>query len=404
MGLVPFLVGVLIIYIGIWLLKLPLHLIAKRQEKESKTRSRWVAVLQLIISIVLSALLNIFQITSSIGGLIEPTILVNDGNDGASAVVTIEDGSRLPFTGIYYTVIPVSPEGNFDVPEQEAYERYNQPFRVTERCIIAAYCKVAGVYTNSIKVTYSPHVTGTPPDEPDNPQSPDDEDGGTAAGGSGSEQGSCKGTASGGDGSEDSGSGDAGIGNGYADGGDSGSPGATSTPPPIEEMVLDAPFYMEVGQGQYAGVCVYPDDTDPWSVSWWSSDPDVVTVDTEGYIYAVNPGIATLRVTSIANTDISCAQVIHVEPQSPPDDETDCDVDWVILLAVGDKYRPRDDNDDLITNWSAWSTENPKIVDFYRDEYIIGESEGTATISITVEGVEYRWQVIVSSCWDAFPN
>ncbi len=74
----------------------------------------------------------------------------------------------------------------------------------------------------------------------------------------------------------------------------------------IEELSLsDEELYLEVGEEYELEVEIYPDDADG-ELEWYSSDPDIADVDSDGYVTAYESGSATITVESDSGAWAEC--------------------------------------------------------------------------------------------------
>lgn len=82
----------------------------------------------------------------------------------------------------------------------------------------------------------------------------------------------------------------------------------------VESVTLDkTEGVLTVGNTVTVTATVTPDTATNASVTWFSSDEAIATVDSEGKITAVAPGTATITATSDSNPDASAAYVVTVQ-------------------------------------------------------------------------------------------
>ena len=82
----------------------------------------------------------------------------------------------------------------------------------------------------------------------------------------------------------------------------------------VEGITLDkTECVLTVGNTVTATATVTPDTATNASVTWFSSDEAIATVDSEGKITAVAPGTATITATSDSNPDASAAYAVTVQ-------------------------------------------------------------------------------------------
>ena len=135
--------------------------------------------------------------------------------------------------------------------------------------------------------------------------------------------------------------------------------------------------------------------TDDTTVFWISSDENVATVDKNGLVTAKGEGTATIyaRIGDITNSCVVNVTDIDAVAQRVELDRT------VETMALGDVetfvplYIPESLTDSLVIIWSS-SDEEVAIV---KDGVVTAISEGTAVITLNVQGVEKECVVTVLS-------
>jgi N-acetylmuramoyl-L-alanine amidase/uncharacterized protein YjdB len=81
---------------------------------------------------------------------------------------------------------------------------------------------------------------------------------------------------------------------------------------PVEEIETFFGVDMVVGEAFNLEVEIYPRNATERGVTWSSNRPDIVSVDSEGFIRALKEGVATITVTSAENPRISHECVVSV--------------------------------------------------------------------------------------------
>lgn len=100
-------------------------------------------------------------------------------------------------------------------------------------------------------------------------------------------------------------------------------------PTPVESVIMSGKVnYMDVDEQITLTATVAPENAMTKNVKWTSSDESILTVDYNGNVTALKPGIATIRVTSAADASIYDECTIEVREPEIPDTitaETDKD-------------------------------------------------------------------------------
>ena len=153
---------------------------------------------------------------------------------------------------------------------------------------------------------------------------------------------------------------------------------------------------IKVGSSTQLNAYVYPDDASNKSVSWSSSNTEIVTVNSSGVITAISKGTATITAsTSNGLTDSATVTVIAnttptnpTNPNPPTSDGTEVTgiklntnnisvtvggtvkVEYTVLPATA-------------TNKNVvWSVDNKDIITVYRDGRIVGKKAGVARATV----------------------
>ncbi len=134
---------------------------------------------------------------------------------------------------------------------------------------------------------------------------------------------------------------------------------------------------------------IQPSDATNQSVNWSSDDATIATVDVEGNIVGVSPGVTTIRATSVdggyeAQTMVTVlAQDIAVSSVSinPRDFEIGLDQQLQIFAEVQPSNAT---NQELV-----WSSDDPNVVTIDSEGNVLGVSPGVATIHVTTNDGGY---------------
>jgi uncharacterized protein YjdB len=126
---------------------------------------------------------------------------------------------------------------------------------------------------------------------------------------------------------------------------------------------------------------VEPANATDQSVIWSTDDPSIVTVDDEGNIVGVSPGVTIVRATTVdggyvASTTVTVLSVI-VTGVTIDTTEVDIDVDQSIQLTAS--VEPADATDPSV----IWSTDDASIVTVDNEGNILGVSPGVTTVRAT---------------------
>ncbi|WP_390487383.1 polysaccharide lyase family 8 super-sandwich domain-containing protein [Solibaculum mannosilyticum] len=112
-------------------------------------------------------------------------------------------------------------------------------------------------------------------------------------------------------------------------------------PTPVESVTMSGKVnYMDVDEQITLSATVAPDDAMTKNVKWTSSDESILTVDNNGNVTALKPGIATIRVTSAADANIYDECTIEVREPEVPDtitaetDKDTYDVNETITMTI----------------------------------------------------------------------
>ena len=131
---------------------------------------------------------------------------------------------------------------------------------------------------------------------------------------------------------------------------------------------------MNVGNTKQLSATIYPTNATNKSVSWSSSDSQVVSVSSSGKLTAKGPGVATVTVKTSNGKTKTCKVTVR-----------GIDITGDILFnypTVGDVYYLGAKAYPSDTSKFTWSTSNSKIVSISSSGKMTAKSAGTATITV----------------------
>lgn len=167
--------------------------------------------------------------------------------------------------------------------------------------------------------------------------------------------------------------------------------GSTSTTVTIEEDIVEptapelspATLNLEVGQSGQVSVT---NGVEIDSTSWASNNESVATVDSNGNVYAVGAGEASIMVRATDGTESNSVAVIVTEPQ-PVEPDAPAISPTSLSLYEGESGTLSITNG-VEVNWSSSDT-NIAVVD--ENGTVAAVSEGTATITATSKADESKF-------------
>lgn len=167
--------------------------------------------------------------------------------------------------------------------------------------------------------------------------------------------------------------------------------GSTSTTVTIEEDIVEptapelspATLNLEVGQSGQVSVT---NGVEIDSTSWASNNESVATVDSNGNVYAVGAGEASIMVRTTDGTESNSVAVIVTEPQ-PVEPDAPAISPTSLSLYEGESGTLSITNG-VEVNWSSSDT-NIAVVD--ENGTVAAVSEGTATITATSKADESKF-------------
>jgi uncharacterized protein YjdB len=147
---------------------------------------------------------------------------------------------------------------------------------------------------------------------------------------------------------------------------------------PVTSVDLVAPkSTIDVSETMTIVANVLPTNASEKSITWSSSNPNVLTVDTNGVVRGVSPGTADVKVTTQNGIEKTIRLTI-VQPVSSIDlsaSKTTINVDETATIFT--IIRPINASNTNLT----WSSSNPGIVSVSADGVVRGIATGTATVT-----------------------
>ena len=152
---------------------------------------------------------------------------------------------------------------------------------------------------------------------------------------------------------------------------------------PIESITLDATsLNLMVGDHDTLLVTITPDNTTAdKTIVWSSNDTSVVTVDQDGRVEAIGPGIATVTAKN-PDSQKSAFCVVIVEAVYVTDvklDKTSLEIVEGGSEKLNATVLPEDATDKLV----SWSSDNEKVATVDQEGYVTAVAAGTAKITVT---------------------
>ena len=151
---------------------------------------------------------------------------------------------------------------------------------------------------------------------------------------------------------------------------------------------------LDVGSEAVLAATVFPSNATNKSVLWYSHDMSVVTVDGNGVLHGINPGktVVTVSTADGKHTD-KC--MVTVNKAVVPVSSVTFPVSPV-TLEVGDQMTLGYEVSPADATWSSveWSSSDSSIA-FVKDGEVTGLAVGTATITVSLDGVKGSCEVRV---------
>lgn len=156
-------------------------------------------------------------------------------------------------------------------------------------------------------------------------------------------------------------------------------------PVPVAEIILsETEFTLAVGQSKTLTAKVLPEDATEKTVTWTSSDPDVVTVDQDGTLTALTLGSAVITAEA---DDISAACTITVTEPVLAEEILFEEEELTLLagetMALTVTILPEDTTDKTVT----WTSSDPEIAEVDPDGNLTAISVGSAVITAETAGL-----------------
>lgn len=144
----------------------------------------------------------------------------------------------------------------------------------------------------------------------------------------------------------------------------------------------DEDIILYIGQSGTVDCKVYPSDATNPSLSYSSSDGDVLSVYPSGKFVAEGVGTATITVSSIENDDIADKITVTVSEIAPEKIEidnipTELHVEEKHMLEV--EFTPKNTSDKSVT----WESSDKSVLSVSKSGSLTAKKEGTATITVT---------------------
>ena len=141
---------------------------------------------------------------------------------------------------------------------------------------------------------------------------------------------------------------------------------------------------IEYGTGKQLYAVVTPEDASNKNVTWYSSDPSVVSVDENGYITATGKGIAYIEAATedggySAICEIRSTKTVYAEGIHIPSNVKKISVGRSVQLRA--EFTPADTTNQKV----YWTSSNPDIAKVDSFGKVTALSEGTVTITATSE-------------------
>ena len=150
----------------------------------------------------------------------------------------------------------------------------------------------------------------------------------------------------------------------------------------VSEIKLDKyEITVDVGEGDISMVTMLPQTAPDKSEKWWSSNPDIATVDYEGWIVGKSPGECIVTVQSVDNPDVTAEIKVIVTDNSVQEIKLD---KYEVVLKVGMGDMP------LVTMLPAsapdkseiWKSSNTRIATVNFEGWIVGIAPGKCTVTV----------------------
>lgn len=142
---------------------------------------------------------------------------------------------------------------------------------------------------------------------------------------------------------------------------------------------------LEAGETQQLTPTFIPDDADDLTLDWSSADPAIVTVDADGLVSGVTPGITTVYATSVATGVQGSCEVTVIQHATDIQMETP----QITMTKLGETKQlsvtvlPENTTDKTV----KWSSSNPSICTVTASGKIVAMGYGDAVImAITNDG------------------
>ena len=151
----------------------------------------------------------------------------------------------------------------------------------------------------------------------------------------------------------------------------------------VEKINLGkAELSLEEGSEENITYTITPENATDTSITWSSSDPNIVVIDENGRLIAVKEGVATITATTADGSKTATCKVT-VTPKVIPVEKIEFEKEVVTLMEgreVNITYSLTPNN---ATTSVTWSSSNPSIVVVDENGKLTAVKEGNATITAT---------------------
>jgi uncharacterized protein YjdB len=150
------------------------------------------------------------------------------------------------------------------------------------------------------------------------------------------------------------------------------------------------------GVSEYLTATVYPENATNKSVTWSSNKTSVATVSSDGYVTAIKPGKATIKVTTF-DGGYTAKCTVTVTEKGYPVTGVSLNRTSMTLMEGDSEYLtatvyPEDATDKSVT----WSSSDNSVATVSSDGHVVAIKSGTATITVTTIDGGYTANCIVT--------
>ena len=171
----------------------------------------------------------------------------------------------------------------------------------------------------------------------------------------------------------------------------------TVTPKTVQSITMDEEaLNLERGETTRLTVVVTPQDADDVSVTWYSNNSGVATVDDGGRVTAIEVGTAVITATTNDGSGLSAKCTVTVTPKEVDDISINKEI---LKMEIGDIEQltvvisPADADDKTVT----WRSANAEVASVNSDGVVTARKAGETTITATASnGLTVECQVEVT--------